>query len=242
MTGCGGGNSSNFNTSNVIGLPFSDLATSVTITGSRFNSTQDDQVSVEFTSETTASVTTPDRTVTVFRGTPETTYESLDRRTTMIAGTEIVGAPVTPDMIFFTTIQSGFGIDDKSYFFVDGNETSVSRLPSDANARYSGKTLVANGAGAVTTGDVVINVNFNTNTVSGSLTNPLPSSSADFSIDATTLTGNEFETTLSSNNTSVFDSRMTGKVFGSTGNQIGGSIRVDTGSGNGSGLFSTAKQ
>jgi len=243
LAACGGGSSSNFNTSNIVGRTFQETAASVEIVGSRFDSTADEAVSVEFVSETAARLTTPNGTYTLFRDDSDGFYRDIPDNVSFLPGTQLRNLGETPDMIFFSVLEFNQALRDKAYYFVDGNRTSTGNLPTDAGARYVGTSFMINGAaGSSTSGVVTVDVNFVSGNVTGNVTDPLPNSSADFALAPTTLNGGTFDTTLTSTNTTVTDSSIDGRVFGNSGNQLGGGFRIESSDGNGAGFYGATKQ
>lgn len=241
LSGCGGSEISSFNSSNIVGRSFSQNASSVgaAISGSP-GGVSSDAVSVSFTSENSATLNVGGSSLFLVRQ-PDETYADLLGNNVLAVGTQLKDGPVTPDILYFTLVTDKGSRPLDTMFFVDGNRTQLSGLPSSF-ANYTGTVRSMNQDIEFGSGTINLNVDFSGRQVAGILNGAVPgNASASLSIDPTSFTGTSFGSTLSSADVTVTSSRIDGQFFGSNADQVGGSLYLETSTDFVAGIYGASK-
>jgi C-lobe and N-lobe beta barrels of Tf-binding protein B len=257
LSGCGGGGTTTTTVpvmgatipGGVVGRSFSATAARVeTDTANPTNTSSavvaKNHEAVRFLSRTKASVT--------FSGAaPVTvTYNSALGMFSNPTGTVVMGVydnlgGVTnvKDMLFFVVASlpaTGTQVHDA---FVQGNLTPTASMPITGTATYAGAVSTRDGSGATAMGTFQFNATFGaagSSTMTGTLTGALPADpSLVLSLTPVTFSGNSFVTALTTTAPGVTTtgSQLIGRFFGPSGNEVGGSVIIDTSLGTAAGVF-----
>ncbi len=228
LSACAGAEISEFNTSNITGRTFSQNASTVGVAllGDP-GGVSSDAVTVSFTSDTNVTVNVGGSSLFLTRQ-PDDTYADFGGTNVLAVGTLLQDGPVTPDILYFTLVTDQTSRPLDTMFFVDGNRTSLSGLPSSF-ATYTGAVKTMNQNIEFGAGTINLNVDFAGGQVAGTLSGVLPGNpGASMSIDPTNLSGTSFGSTLSSADVTINSSSIDGQFFGSNADQVGGGLYLET--------------
>jgi len=225
LAGCGG-EVSNFDTLNIVGRSFSQEASGINVDLGAGGGLANQNLSVYFGSEDSATVSLGGSSVFLTRQ-EDGSYEDFAGNNLLYVATLLTDGPVTPDMLYFSLFTSDSATSIDTLFFVDGNRTSVSNLPSSA-ATYTGVVKTFDQNIDLGEGTITLNVDFAGGLVGGQIDGAVPgNTAAALTIDEASFSGSNFATTLSSADVSITSSQIDGQFFGSSGDQVGGDLSLE---------------
>ena len=241
LSGCLGQGPAGFTAENLVGRTFGNEAKTVLETGTANGPVLADDVVVSFTQL--------GQVVIAFNGAAQAlTYQSAvggyfnaAGTVALFVGTRINGAPPTPDILYLSLSNSSSSFANQLSFLVVGNNTPPAQLPTSGKATYTGKIFMTDGAQNSDVGDLSLQMNFPASELTGSFAGGFPTNTAAvFQLVPTTVSGGAFTTKLTSSDVVLTNSEFRGNFYGTFGDQIGGTVVVQTVLGNGVGQFGAA--
>ncbi len=242
-SGGGGGVGSLWsNPDQLVGRSFAAVASpGVLVNGTGNSTTYSDAITIRFTGANTADVTI-NGTTTPVTLTAAGEYEDAFGTLFLLADTSLAGNPLTPDILYLSVIDD-IGVNGViTNFLVGGNQTALANLPVTGNTTYRGEVVMIDGAPNSGQGKIAITPDFATATINGRIVGGFPADlTAVFKFVPGTIVNGTFVTSLTSTDVSIFGSDIQGSFFGASGEQIGGTLRIDAFEGNAVGMFGAAR-
>lgn len=241
LLGCAGSGISSYNNDTIIGQNFGGMSAQIAlepdaVMGTEAGDTMSTSASVRFLNTTQANVTLASGTHTV-EVQPDGSYQSSDGTVGLVFGPQIVGGPVTPDVLYFTILSAAHGGGLLQNSFVSGDLTTPSQLPAGA-ATYTGVSLMFDDALNPKLGQIDLTVDFARKSVDGEIRNGLPGDpNAMLRFDAAKIMGNGFTANLTSPDVTITTGGISGSFFGAKGDQSAGTVHVESSGGNAAGIY-----
>lgn len=228
-----------FTTDSLNGHTFSGQAATLVATGN-----SDDQgylsfLSIEFPAEGEAVFSFDGFTgPTLFWDADEEAYLDPDGAYALIFSSDAT----TPDIVTFAVLGNLDTATPFTQLHVNGNLTDPQNVPTSGFGIYSGEIGAFDGAGNVMEGEIDIEVNFNVAFASGGFyLDGTQAGRADFTLNPVALSNGQFETYLTSDEMPIYDSSISGALFGENADQFGGEFYVNADNGSFVGSY-TASQ
>jgi C-lobe and N-lobe beta barrels of Tf-binding protein B len=216
-------------------------------TGTSTDPVYNDTATVKFISTTAASVTIANQAATVVNYDNNLGY-FVDASGNLLLEVynTLDGISVASDMLYFIVSDFRFNGGDPYYrdAFVQGNRTASASMPTAGVANYFGATGTQDGTDGFLAGSFSLSADFSTSTLSGSLSSILPGDpTATFDLVPVIISGNSFSTNLTTTSPIFITfSQLNGNFYGAGANEVGGTILLETSSGNAAGIFGGVKQ
>ena len=241
LSACGGSGDSNFFFETLPGRNFAATKNGLDLIYTTPTGTNSGEAFIRFITETQAELTINGETRTIFDLDQDSTFESIGfDSSSVIVGISLRDGPNTPDVLYFIHIGDYATRTINSIdLFTGGNETSISALSGKTSATYTGVANSIDGVTPGANGSMTLDVNFVSGATTGNITGVIAGSpGAQLDLVPTTLSGTGFDTTLTSTDVTLTDSRIVGQLYGNNANQAAGSFRYEASTGDGVGLFS----
>lgn len=214
-----------FTTDSLNGYTFSGSAATLVATGNSYDQGYFSFLSLEFPAEGQAVFSFDGFTgPTLFWDADEEAYLDPDGAYALVFTSDAA----TPDIVTFAVLGNLDSATPFMQLHVNGNLTAAQNVPTSGTGTYSGKIGGLDGAGNVMEGEIDLAVDFYAAFVFGSFyLDGTQAGRADFTLDPAALSNGQFVTNLTSDEMGIYDSSISGALFGENADQLGGAFYVN---------------